>query len=157
MATAIGSIVVALAAAVKAKLGTAYDVRHGLPDLSGLGMENTESIYVRCQQEVSEVQSNRSEIVKPRVSVYVVRPFTGDPTAEATHLATLDLLADVRLAIVDRCFTHSTGAAPISGYTGPLYYERQTSTPAILEIAGGGTETVTVDFELKYQRNVGDR
>ncbi len=157
MASSVFAIVTALGAAIQAKMGAGYDLRYGLPDQSAMGIANDEAVYIRLAQEVSTVATNLTENVRPRISIYVTRPHSGDPTTSASHEATLDMMTDVRVAIADRIQAHHTGATPIPGYSGPLFFEGQTSTPSVLSIGTGSQEAVTADFDFRFTRNVGVR
>ena len=156
MASSEFAIAEAIGTAIKTALGVDYALRYGIPDFSGVGIANDKAVYARVQQETSSVQTNRTETVKPRLSIYVVRPFDSDPTTAATHQSTLDLMTDIRVAIVNRIEAHHSGATPIPGLSEALIYKGQTSTPAVLS-GPGGQESVTADFDFQFIRQVGAR
>lgn len=160
MSTSAGILIKAIGEALLASLGVTYSVKYGATDWSGVGRDHSApTIDVRYTQEEEEIQGNTTSRVRPRISVYVSRPHTADPSTIASHQSTLDLMADVRSAIDALCRNHSNGSAPITGFAGPIFYDSATSTSAVMSTGGdsSGVESATIDFQLRYFRAAGGR
>lgn len=160
MATQAGLLLTSIGAKLTATF-PGYTIRYGAPDSSGVFMQSGNYIYVRYTEETETVQQNQLQgttVVTPRVMIHLERPYTGDSTDDAPHLAILELAADLRNAVNSMVIDHLTGAAPISGWTGALWITDQTTTPATLDIGSGqSTETVTVQFGFRMSRTFGGR
>jgi len=160
MATQAGLLLTALGAKLAASFPT-YAIRYGAPDSSGVLMQSGSYIYIRYTEETETVQQNQlqgTSVVTPRVMIHLERPYTSDSTAIAPHIALLELAADLRIAVNNMVIDHLLGTAPIAGWTGALWIQDQTTTPATLDIGSGqSTETVTVQFGFRMSRTFGGR
>jgi hypothetical protein len=161
MATQAGTLLTAIGAKLATDFPT-YTIRYGSPDSSGVYTESGNFIYVRYTEEMEEAQGNQLggvTTVKPRVMVHLERPYTGDSTDDAPHLALLELAADLRLSVNDLIMDNMTGS-PISGWPAgaALWITDCTTTPATLDIGSGqSTETVTLQFGFRFTRTFGGR
>jgi hypothetical protein len=160
MATQAGLLLNALGTKLAASFPT-YAIRYGAPDTSGVYTGSGNFIYVRYTEETETVQQNQlqgTSMVTPRVMIHLERPYAGTSTEIAPHLALLELAADLRIAVNNMVIDHLLGTAPIVGWTGALWIQDQTTTPATIDIgAGQSTETVTVQFGFRMSRTFGGR
>lgn len=161
MATLVGSLMSAIGAKVGAAFPT-FAVIYGRPAIGGAFVETADTVYVHFMQESSKPQGNQlmsPDVVSPILAVTVSRSLTTDPTALASSQATVDLLADLRVAIVNMVMDHTTGAAPISGFSGAgLWITDYTMTPSILSgIGSADREAVTAEFSFRFHRAFGGR
>jgi len=157
MATALGYLVTAIGAKMAATFPT-FRVIYGLPSVDGDWGGMGDTVRVHCMQDrgtMSGSQVGGIVVTAPLISITVSRNFSADATLLATHLASLDMAADLRLAVNDLIMDNLLGSDPIEGLEGQaLWVTGYTMTPAMLAEL---TESVTAEFEFNLSSTYGGR
>jgi hypothetical protein len=161
MATLVGSLIAAIGAKMTASFPT-YSVIYGLPAPGGAFVETVDTIRVHFMQEASKAQGNQvgsPDVVAPIIAVTISRSITADPSLLTSAQSALDLLADLRVAVVNMVMDHVTGVATISGFSGVgLWVTDNTMTPSFLTGVGSASrEAATAEFSFRFHRAFGGR
>ena len=118
MATLVGSLISAIGAKMTASFPT-YSVIYGLPAPGGAFVEIVDTIRVHYLQESSKAQGNQvgsPDVVNPIIIVSLSRSSDDDQTTLESAQEKLDLLADLRVAVVNMVMDHVTGVAPLLAF-----------------------------------------
>ena len=161
MATLVGSLIAAIGAKMTASFPT-YSIIYGLPAPGGAFVEIVDTIRVHYLQESSKAQGNQvgsPDVVNPIIIVSLSRSSDDDQTTLESAQEKLDLLADLRVAVVNMVMDHVTGVAPISGFSGVgLWVTDNTMTPSFLTGVGSASrEAATAEFSFRFHRAFGGR